>query len=253
VTLLLDRLSNFQTVDLKSIDDGWLGKRRFDRKFILTRVQLDTFLKRNEENCSVLEISGINSFEYRTEYFDTAELNCYFDHVKRRKRRAKIRFRTYLDSNHSRFEVKMKLGNLQTYKATLENSSDFGERESAFAHKVLDEFIPNADITSATHKLVHTATNSFARSTLLHNNALERITIDQDLAITVGNKQKLLQSELVLVEVKSLTRSSTFVRGLLLSGIRPVRFSKYCASLDLLAGPRPLVHTSRFLTAKFTD
>ncbi|MCX6403956.1 MAG: VTC domain-containing protein [Actinobacteria bacterium] len=253
MTLLVDHLANFQTIDLKSIDEGWLGKRRFDRKFLLTRTQLETFLNRNQNNCSVLEIAGIKSFEYCTEYFDTANLDCYLDHVKRRKRRAKIRFRKYLDTNHSRFEVKMKLGNLQTYKAALENSSEFGEHESAFAYKVLSEFIPNAQITSATHELVNTATNTFTRSTLLHLNARERITIDQNLAVAVDGQQKRLKSDLVLVEIKSITRSSSIVRGLLLSGIRPVRFSKYCASLDLLASPRPLVHTSRFLTTKFTD
>jgi len=253
MTLLLDHLSSFQTVDLESIDEGWLGQRRFDRKFLLTGTQLETFLNRNQSTCSVLEISGTNSFEYRTEYFDTTNLDCYLDHVKRRKRRAKIRFRKYLDSDLSRFEVKMKLGNLQSYKAALENSYELGQPEADFAAQVLREFIPNAQITHITHELVQTATNTFTRSTLVHNNALERITIDQNLELTFAGAHKRLQNDLVLVEVKSIKRSSSVVRGLLLSGIRPVRFSKYCASLDLLAGERPLVHTSRFLTSKFTD
>jgi len=253
MTLLLDHLANFQTVNLESIDEGWLGKRRFDRKFLLTRSQLDFFLNRNQSNLSVLEISGLNTFEYRTDYFDTAQLDCYFDHAKRRKRRAKIRFRNYLDTNHSRFEVKMKLGNLQSYKAALENSTEYSETESQFAHQILSEFIPHAQITQRTDELVLTATNTFTRTTLLHNNARERITIDQNLALVVGNQQKSLKSDLVLVEVKSITRNSSVVRGLLLNGIRPVRFSKYCASLDLLTNPRPLVHTSRFLTKQFTD
>lgn len=253
MTILLDHLANFQTINLESIDQGWLGKRRFDRKFLLTKPQLDLFIDRNQKNFSVLEISGLKSFEYRTDYFDTAQLDCYFDHVKRRKRRAKIRFRKYLDTDHSRFEVKMKLGNRQSHKAVLENSIEFSPQEAVFTSQVLAEFIPNSQVTRLAHELVHTATNTFTRSTLLHTNAVERITIDQNLIINVDGQQKRLHSDLVLVEVKSVARSSSVVRGLLLNGIRPVRFSKYCASLDLLSGPRPLVHTRRFLAEKFDD
>lgn len=253
MTLLLNQLSNFQTVNLESIDEGWLGKRRFDRKFLLTRSQLDSFLNRNQSNFSVLEISGLNTFEYRTDYFDTTQLDCYFDHVRGRKRRAKIRFRKYLDTDHRRFEVKMKLGNRQSHKVVLENSIEFSQQEAVFTRQVLADFIPNSQVTRLAHELVHTATNTFNRSTLLHTNAVERITIDQNLTIDVDGQQKRLHNDLVLVEIKSVTRSSSVVRGLLLSGIRPVRFSKYCASLDLFSGPRPLVHTRRFLADKFND
>lgn len=253
MTLLIDHLANFQTVDLESVDQGWLGKRRFDRKFLLSRKQLSEFLDRNATNFSVLEISGLNSFGYRTDYFDTAKLDCYFDHVQGRKRRAKIRFRKYLDTNHSRFEVKMKLGNLQSHKAALEAATGFTEVESEFATQVLGDFIPNAGVTQRVRELGPTATNTFQRSTLVHNGALERITVDQNLAVLVGEHQKRLHEDLVLLEVKSVHRNSSVVRGLLLNGIRPVRFSKYCASVDLLISERPLVHTRRFLSQKFVD
>lgn len=253
MTPLVNHLSTFQTVNLESVDEGWLGKRRFDRKFLLTRQQLDEFLHRNQSHLSVLDIAGLNSFEYRTDYFDTAQLDCYLDHVKGRKRRAKIRFRKYLDTNHSRLEVKMKLGNLQSHKAVLEGASGFSDTESEFVGSVLSQFVPKARVTSLSNELINTATNSFCRSTLIHNNALERITIDQNLALTIGAKAKHLDSNLVLLEVKSVSRNSSVVRGLLTNGIRPVRFSKYCATLDLLASQRPLVHTRRLLAQKFTE
>ena len=253
MTLLLDHLATFQTVNLESVDQGWLGKRRFDRKFLLSRNQLSEFLERNETNFSVLEIDGLNSFGYRTDYFDTAKLDCYFDHVQGRKRRAKIRFRKYLDSNHIRFEVKMKLGNLQSHKAALENAAGFTEVESEFVAQVLGEFIPNSRVASLVHELSPVATNTFQRSTLVHKSALERITVDQSLAVLVDEKQKRLNEDLVLLEVKSVHRNSRVVRELLLNGIRPVRFSKYCAAIDLLVSERPLVHTRRFLSQKFSD
>jgi hypothetical protein len=46
----------------------------------------------------VLEIDGARSFAYDSTYFDTPDLDAYLLAATRRRRRFKVRTRTYVDS-----------------------------------------------------------------------------------------------------------------------------------------------------------
>ena len=54
----------------------------------------------------VLEMDGVRSFAYDSVYFDTPQLDSYLLAARGRRRRYKIRTRTYVDSATSFLEVK---------------------------------------------------------------------------------------------------------------------------------------------------
>lgn len=239
------------SVSLSEIDRGWLGKRRFDKKYLITEEQFRNFLAPRSADFSILDISGVTSFQYQTEYFDTDSLDCYRDHLKRKSRRAKIRLRTYLDSGQSRMEVKVRLGNLQSIKFAQENVTNYEEPQQEFVRTVLSEQLPNSSLGAKVTELQSVALNTYERSTLLHGNQSERITVDRSLVLQAFGQEYATNTGLVLLEVKSLNRKSEIVRNLLFSGIRPIRFSKYCASIDLTTEDRPRVHRRSFLANNF--
>ena len=238
-------------VSLLEIDRGWLGKRRFDKKYLVTEEQFRNFLERRTAEFSILDISGVTSFQYQTEYFDTDSLDCYLDHLQRKSRRAKIRLRTYLDSGQSRMEVKVRLGNVQSIKFAQENAANYEDSQQEFVRSVLMEQLPHSNLVEKVTEFQSTALNTYERSTLLHRNQTERITVDSSLVLQAFGQEYSTKAGLLLLEVKSLNRRSEIARNLLLSGIRPIRFSKYCASIDLTTADRPKVHRRRFLDNNF--
>ncbi|NBU31997.1 MAG: polyphosphate polymerase domain-containing protein [Actinobacteria bacterium] len=251
MSVLVEAALDFQPTTLESIDQSWLGQRRFDRKFLLTTRQLQDFFVDKTEDFAILEITGSTDFAYQTDYFDNPHFDCYLDHAQGKQRRAKIRFRRYLDSGHSRLEVKLRQGNLQSRKIALEDSSNYGAQEVLFVEDVLTEFLPTSRLAQTVSSLTCSAINTYSRSTLVYKNQAERITLDSNLKIVMGQEQFQLQPDLVLVEVKSMKRNAVTVRSLIQAGHRPVSFSKYCVGLDLVASERPRVHTRKFIASNF--
>ena len=250
-SLTVDR--ELARVSLAEIDRGWLGKRRFDSKFLIADSQLSEFINRFSDEFAILEIAGKSKFQYRTQYFDTPALDCYRDHLQRKSRRAKIRIRSYLDSNLSRLEVKVRFGNLQSIKFSNEGSKQLGETEAEFVESILQQQLPNSRLIEESTNLQPMALNTFERSTLSHANQQERVTIDSLLAVSAFGREFQIRPGHILLEVKSLKRSSVVVQALLKSGIRPMSFSKYCASIDLTTEDRPRVHRPSFLERNFFE
>src|SRR5690606_19926362 len=77
-------------------------------KYVLTTQQLCTFLDYARQHFDVLQIDGLRQFHYRTIYFDSPQFDCFHDHNKGRRKRLKVRFRSYLDHNRHFFEIKLK-------------------------------------------------------------------------------------------------------------------------------------------------
>src|SRR5205814_1442908 len=65
-------------------------------------------LEQLRDDHDVLEIDGRRWFEYRSVYFDTPDLCCFWDHVHGRLPRFKARTRLYRDTGSCVFEVKLK-------------------------------------------------------------------------------------------------------------------------------------------------
>ena len=71
---------------------------RVDRKYLLPLEEAQRVLEQATQGARVLEISGRRSFAYDSVYFDTADHLSYRLTAQRRRRRFKIRTRTYVNT-----------------------------------------------------------------------------------------------------------------------------------------------------------
>ena len=71
---------------------------RVERKYMVPVRRFAELVARLPQRYSVLEVEGIRGSAYESIYFDTPDLLTYRHHMQGRRRRYKVRSRTYLDS-----------------------------------------------------------------------------------------------------------------------------------------------------------
>ena len=96
-------------LDVIGLDD--LNKRaamltRVDRKYALDAATALAILSRLPEDALVLQIAGQVSQGYASTYYDTPDMDSYLLTALKRRRRFKVRARTYLSTGTSFLEVK---------------------------------------------------------------------------------------------------------------------------------------------------
>lgn len=202
----------------------------------------------------VTQINGEREFTYESMYFDTADLRCFRDHAQKRRRRAKVRTRTYVDSALSFIEVKLSGTRGTTAKTRTEYA--FGDRNTLtdegrrFAADVLGRGGVAIDTTDLTPSLLTT----YRRSTLVDTTSGVRITVDADLAWHTPSGTVLrARPDILLLEVKSARGRAPANRLLHGHGIRPVRMSKYPAGIGALHPDLPANRWHRALRAYAAD
>lgn len=79
---------------------------RVDRKYALKRVEAESLIADLDRGTRVLDIEGITAHSYASTYFDTPALDSFRGTAQPRRRRYKIRIRSYLDSGLAFLEVK---------------------------------------------------------------------------------------------------------------------------------------------------
>jgi hypothetical protein len=129
-------------IDLVELTERASLQTRIDRKYVVPAVAVPTLLHGIEPGARVLEIDGQRDFAYESVYFDTPDLTSYLGAAHRRRRRFKIRTRTYVDSALCWVEVKTRGPRGSTVKTRLpydpddrDTLTDEGRR---FAGDVLD-------------------------------------------------------------------------------------------------------------------
>jgi hypothetical protein len=225
-------LNKFTTISLSEMDDVRLMDRTVV-KFILPINRLEPVIKELSEHYKVLTINGLNTFTYRTDYYDTPDLDMYFDHHNGKLNRFKIRHREYIESNTSFLEVKFKSNKGRVTKDRI-NSNIADQEGSGFIHKHTP-YNPN-DLTP-------TLNNRFNRFTLVDNGLQERVTVDFNLSFT-DNVHNIRLGGLVIIEVKQKSTDNQRVIFSVLKShaIRPVSISKYCLGISMLYTHEKLNH-----------
>ena len=90
-------IADLAPVTLDELNAAAALQTRRDRKYVLTPDELGRLLA-DLPPARVLEIDGSRSFAYDSTYFDTPELDAYRLAATRRRRRFKVRTRTYVDT-----------------------------------------------------------------------------------------------------------------------------------------------------------
>lgn len=223
---------------------------RVDHKYL---VPVDVFARLGERlagSFHVLEIGDRRAFGYESVYFDTPDLALYRQHVQGRRRRFKVRTRTYVDSGDSMFEVKLKGLRGQTVKSRMPHPSEHRSRITGPAREFLDALL-RSEYGNPAPALEPSVTTTYTRTTLVDLAAGTRVTCDVDLVCASATASRSTPSGHVLVETKTAPGSGSVDDVLRDLGMRPVSVSKYCVGVALLHSHLPANPWHRLLHRHF--
>lgn len=238
-------------VTLDELNDAAALQTRRDRKYVLTRDELDDLLAALPA-ARVLEISGVRSFAYDSTYFDTPDLDAFRLAATRRRRRFKVRTRTYVDTGTCFVEVKTRTGRGTTVKERQlhDDAGQLGVAREFVSARLADAGTPSAPM------LTPVLRSRYHRTTLLLDDA--RVTLDTGLVWELlapdavelhpagrhadpAVRHSAAIGDRVVVETKTAAGSgpSSVDRLLWRAGHRPDRISKYATGLAVLVPDLP--------------
>lgn len=242
---------DFAPITLAELLDEAELLARFDRKYLLDQRQAAALLRGLDSRTRVLTIDGRRGFRYESVYFDTPDLLSYHQSAHGRRRRFKVRTRSYLDSGLSFIEVKVRGDRESTVKDRIEHPLELRHTLTAssrdFAEATLGVHGMDA---SAAGRLSPTLLTSYTRTTLVPPEPNVRVTVDTDLTWSDGGRE-LSRPGLVIVETKSGSGPSAVDLLLWRSGHRPASISKYGTGLAALRGDLPANKWARILRHHF--
>ena len=219
---------------------------RVDRKYVLPAAEVPALLARFDRSTRALEIDGERSFRYQSVYFDTPDLVSFRLAAHRRRRRFKIRTRTYLDSALCWLEVKTEGYRGGTVKSRLPYRPD--------DHATVtpgQEFVESILGDCSGLEFEPTLVTHYRRSTLYLPGGDSRATIDVDLTWSDESGRVLHQPHLAVVETKTSSAASPVDRLLWSRGHRPASISKYATGLAALRPELPAAPWRRTLRRHF--
>jgi hypothetical protein len=225
---------------------------RVDRKYVVHPSVADRLVARAPQGTRALDIDGERTFGYTSVYLDTPDLVGYHLAAHRRRRRFKVRSRSYDGSDLAFLEVKTRDG-ARTVKARLEGQHlrhhSLTEEGRGFVVASLEGAGIATDVVDLLHPVLRTR---YHRSTLHLADDASRVTFDRGLSwrdeVTGASNA---QPDLVVVETKSAGAASPMDRVLWSRGVRPTRISKYATGLAALDPNLPHNRWSRTLRRHF--
>lgn len=204
---------------------------RVDRKYIVGRPLFERMVGEMGPSLRCLAIDDRRVARYRSIYFDTAELTFFHQHLQGRRRRFKVRSRTYIDSGTTMLEVKAKGLRSVTVKERLPWRSDVADHLDDAG----DGFVAGV-VGSETYRgaLAPVVESYYRRATLVDESSESRITCDVDLRFALDGVEATGCRDEVLIETKSAGGRCPADRWLRANGARPKVMSKYCLGVALL-------------------
>lgn len=242
-------------IDLQELVGRAALLTRVDRKYLVERVDVPGILSGLDPETRVLDIDGLRTQSYHSTYLDTPDLAGYHTAATRRRRRFKVRTRTYVDSELCFLEVKSRGPRGQTVKERVPRDTvccswtGLSEAEREWVDSRLGP-LGRAPGTAAT--LEPTLDVSYRRATLLMGDGSGRATVDSGLEWTSPGGGVLAHPDLVIIETKSVSRPSDLDHLLWAGGHRPARVSKYATALAALDASLPANRWARVLRDRFT-
>lgn len=242
--------ARFDAVDLDQLVTEAALLTRVDRKYVVPRVALPTIIGGLQAGTRALDIDGSRDFAYRSVYFDTPELLSFHLAARPRRRRFKIRTRSYEDTGGAFLEIKTRGARGTTAKERAEYRAEL-DRLPVEAREEIEQSLAAIGVAeSVADRLQPTLTSSYRRATLLGTDGA-RATVDTDLTWLDVSGPELRLPEVAIVETKSAARASDADRVLWRQGYRPVSVSKYATGLAALRPTLPRNRWSRLLRGPF--
>lgn len=234
-SLWTEAIAGRAAIDLDEVDE-LASVGRFDHKFLVPVGHLDTLIGSLHDEWRVVESELGRSIRYVTTYLDTTDLLTFRMHRQGRRRRFKVRTRTYGAGSESVLEVKLRDARGRTTKVRLAepHGTTNGGLEPASLTSV-ESVLAAAKIDAPLEPLVPSLTTEYTRTTLANVDLQERLTIDVGLEVARagggGAGPVRLGTSYAIVESKSSQVGSATRRHLRAAGAFPHRVSKYCVGL----------------------
>jgi hypothetical protein len=245
----LDRL---EPIGLDELTERADLQTRVDRKYVLPLGEVGAVLAQVGPETRVLEIDRARSFAYQSVYFDTPDLTSYLLTAQRRRRRFKVRTRTYLDSAQCWLEVKTHGARGSTVKNRLAYEPEHHDTLIPGWQFVETVLAQESIVLGGTPAFVPTLVTQYRRSTLFLPDTASRVTIDTELTWQ-DDGCPLRLPDLAVVETKTGSTASRVDRMLWVRGYRPTRISKYATGLAALRPDLPAAPWRRTLRRHFTQ
>ena len=252
------------TITLAELNSEASLLTRIDRKYLVPPGATQEVVNHLAPRAQVLQIDGLRHFRYASTYFDTPGLDAYFLAARKRRRRYKIRTRTYLDSGLCFLEVKTCGARGSTVKRRMGYHADDASRLTGPGRAFVAACLAGAGVTgSAAAREVAAAlrpvlATTYERTTLHLPRAEARATIDTaltwrrlgpaHLTAAISEGEPVTVADIAVVETKNPATPSPADRALWEAGYRPTRISKYATGMALLHPELPANRWYRTLT-----
>lgn len=221
---------------------------RVDRKYLVDRGDLSLLLAKSAEDLAVLEIEGSRRFSYESVYFDTPALASYLAAARSRRRRFKVRTRTYMDSGQCMLEIKTRAREA-TVKRRFGYSAADRHRLTAEGRRRIED---SGAVPVRAGDLAPVMATRYLRATVLHRPSGTRMTFDTELRFEgFDGSTGALGAAVTVVETKSPGRSGPIDRLLWEVGYRPCPISKYGTGMAFLNPDLPANKWNRTLRRHF--
>lgn len=226
---LAAQLTACEPVTLLDLEERAGLLTRTDRKYVVGSDRLEEVLDHIGTSLRVLDVDGQRRFAYESVYFDTPDLASFLGAARGRRRRFKVRTRTYVDAGRCLLEVKVRNGRDQTVKHRIEHPVDRRTELTDVGRAFVAEHVT---LPRSGRELAPILTTRYHRSTLVGDGV--RATIDADLRCTRADGTELVVPDVVIVETKSSGPAGQVDRALWSLGIRPMSCSKYALGMVAL-------------------
>ena len=160
---------------------------RVDRKYLVPLERAQELVGGLTSEARVLDIDGLRRFSYASTYFDTPGLEAFMLAARKRRRRFKVRTRTYLDSGLCFLEVKTRGARGTTVKRRMGYHADDASRLTGPGRAFVAACLASTGVTgsAAAHEVAAALrpvlATTYERITLHLPRAEARATIDTAL------------------------------------------------------------------------
>ncbi len=244
-------LGRLEPVSLDELTAAAALLTRVDRKYALDANAAGAVLERLPEGTRALEIGGERSLGYASCYFDSPDLVAYRLAAHGRRRRFKLRTRTYVDADLAFLELKTRGGRGTTVKERIAHDPALADVLTSEGRAYADEGL--AAIGLAPPPLAPVVETTYRRTTLLLPDGATRATVDTHLAWRLDDGTTMRTPGLVIVETKASGGPGAVDRLLWRAGHRPDRVSKFATGLAALRPDLPANRWHGVLRRCFAD
>lgn len=244
-------LTDLEPIGLDELVAKAALQTRVDRKYVLGRLDAAEVLAELDPTTRILEIEGARQSAYESVYFDTPDLLSYRMAAHARRRRFKLRTRSYVDTDEAWLEVKTRGARSTTVKDRFAYDTAHRGILTPDARQYADAALDGLGLRAGELELRPTLVTRYHRSTLFLPASGSRATIDTDLSWEGDDGRVLATPDLAIIETKSGSRTSEVDRLLWSHGHRPATISKFGTGLAALRTDLPSNKWARVLRRYF--